>query len=324
MSGLRIGLLGASRIAPAAVIAPARVRADVEIVAVAARDPERARAYAGAHGIAGVSETYAALVTRDDIDLVYLALPPAAHLEWTLQALAAGKAVLCEKPFAMNADEALRMVEAARAARLPLIEAFHYRFHRVMREARAVVAGGALGRLRQGRAVFDAPIPRRPDELRWIHAQGGGGLMDLGCYCVHALRTLLGAEPHVISATADVLDGVDAVLTAGLEFPGGPVAEIACAMIAERPRARLTLEGERGSLDIENFLAPQMGGRFTVTVDGRAEARSMEGPTTYAAQMDHVVEVMAGRIAPLTGGGDAVANMAAIDAIYAKARSEAG
>ena len=92
---LRIGLLGASRIAPGAVIAPAAKRQDVTITAVAARDPARARDYAKTHGIAGVADDYAALIARDDVDMVYNGLPPSGHLEWTLKALEAGKAVLC-------------------------------------------------------------------------------------------------------------------------------------------------------------------------------------------------------------------------------------
>jgi len=171
---LRIGLLGASRIAPGAVIKPAAERDDVTITAVAARDPARAAEYAGTHGIAAIAEDYAALIARDDVDMVYNGLPPSGHLEWTLRALDAGKAVLCEKPFAMNADEARTMVDAAAKAGLPLIEAFHYRYHTVMRQAVDMVRSGALGTLHRGYAMFDAPIRKTPDELRWRRDLGGG------------------------------------------------------------------------------------------------------------------------------------------------------
>src|SRR5690242_11772333 len=102
----RIGLLGASRIAPPAVIAPVKKHASFEISAVAARDAGRARTYAEEHDIPHVAASYAELVSRDDVDVVYNGLPPSGHMEWTLAALAAGKAVLCEKPFAMNAGQA--------------------------------------------------------------------------------------------------------------------------------------------------------------------------------------------------------------------------
>jgi predicted dehydrogenase len=315
---LKIGLLGASKIGPRAVIEPARERGDVAIVAVGARDPARARAYADEHGVAHVSDSYTALVERDDIDLVYIALPPAAHLEWTRKSVAAGKAVLCEKPFAMDGAQARAMVETAEAVGRPLIEAYHYRFHAVIRRAEALLAEGAIGAVVAAKAYFSVPIAKTPTELRWIRDQGGGGLMDLGCYPLHALRTLLKREPTVVSATGDFEDGVDVSIDAKLDFGGVP-AEVSCSMRPERVGARLTLTGERGELQIVNFVAPQMGGRFTVTRDGETEDLSMAGPTTYAAQLDHVVEVMAGRATPMTGGADAIAQMDAIDAIYAAA-----
>src|SRR5579872_4846018 len=106
---LRIGLLGASRIAPTAVLAPVAKSNAFTVTAVAARDPARARAYAETHGIPGVAEDYAALVRREDVDVVYNGLPPAGHPEWTIAALEAGRAVLCEKPFARDAGEAAQM-----------------------------------------------------------------------------------------------------------------------------------------------------------------------------------------------------------------------
>jgi predicted dehydrogenase len=318
MSGpVRIGLLGASRIAPTAVIKPARENPDFVVTAVAARDVGRARAYAAEHGIAGVEPDYATLVRREDVDLVYNALPPAAHKDWTVAALEAGKAVLCEKPFAMDAAEARTMVGAAEGGLL--IEAFHYRFHNVMRAAIALAREGALGELRSAAAIFEAPIPRTPGELRWLADQGGGALMDLGTYTVHALRSVVGTEPRVAAAEAVFEDGVDTAMRAGLEFAHGVEGELACSMSAAAPKATLNVIGSRGSLEIVNFLAPQLGCRFTTTIDGETRAHGVEGPSTYAAQLAHVQEVMAGAVQPLTGGADAIANMAAIDAIYAAA-----
>ena len=275
------------------------------------------RPYAAAHGVTHVSISYRDLVERDDIDLVYIALPPAAHLEWTRRAVEAGKAVLCEKPFAMDGAQAREMVAAAEAAGLPLIEAYHYRFHSVIRRAEALLAEGAIGPITAAKAYFNVPIAKKPGELRWIRDQGGGGLMDLGCYPLHALRTLLKSEPTIVSATGAFEDGVDVTINANLGF-AGVAAEVACSMRPERVGARLTLTGERGEIQIVNFVGPQMGGRFTVTRDGETEELSMVGPTTYAAQLQHVIDVMAGKAVPLTGA-DAIAQMDAIDAIYAAA-----
>ena len=315
----RIGLLGASKIARGAVIAPAKTNPDFEVVAVGARDAAKARAYADTHGIAHVAGSYAELVRRDDVDVVYNALPPAGHLEWSIAALEAGKAVLCEKPFAMNAGEARRMVDAAKATGGVLLEAFHYRHHRVIRDAEALVRSGELGRIERASASFNVNIAKSSTELRWIAELGGGGLMDLGCYPIHALRTLLGEEPVVRSAEGDFDGRVDTRISAKLTFPGGAHASVGCAMVTEGFSASLTLEGDRGRIEIVNFLAPQMGCRFTTTLDGETQVRPTDGPTTYQAQLIHLADVLSGRAQPLTGGEDAVANMTVIDAIYAAA-----
>ena len=315
----RIGLLGASKIAPGAVIAPAKANPDFEVVAVGARDADRARAYADTHGIAHVAGSYAELVRRDDVDVVYNALPPAGHLEWSIAALEAGKAVLCEKPFAMNAGEAQRMVEAASATGQVLMEAFHYRFHSLIREAEAMIRSGTLGAIRGGSAVFNVNIQRSPDELRWRADLGGGGLMDLGCYPVHALRTLIGEEPSVRSASGAFEGRVDTRISAELDFPGGASGAIGCAMVTDAISATLTLEGELGRMEITPFIAPQRRGRLTTTIGGETTVREASGPTSYEAQLIHLGEVLSGKATLLTGGKDAVANMAVIDAIYASA-----
>jgi predicted dehydrogenase len=311
----RIGLLGASRIAPTAVLAPMKAVAGFEVTVVAARDPARARAYADEHGGPAVAEDYAALVARDDVDVVYNAMPPVGHAPWTIAALGAGKAVLCEKPFACDAGEARAMVAEAASRGLVLIEAFHYRFHNVIRRAETMLRQGALGQPRRAVAEFHAPIARTPGELRWSADQHGGALMDLGCYPLHALRTLLGGEPEVKGATIEWDEGVDAATRAELTFPAGVEAQIACSMTRERPAGWLTVEGERGRLEIVNFMAPQYGCRFTTIIDGETVAQPTDGPTTYEAQLAHFHQVLTGETPPLTGGADAIANMAAIDAI---------
>ena len=316
---IRIGILGAAKIAPRSVIDPVRERKDAKVACVAARDPERARHYANEHGIADVAADYAALIARDDIDLVYVALPASHHAEWSIKALGAGKPVLCEKPFAMNAAEARAMVAAAEAAGLPLIEAYHYRFHPVMTESLRLVREGAIGKLIDGEADFNVAIPFQPTELRWLPETGGGALMDLGCYPLHALRISVGEEPRVVSASMAMSRGVDETTEAQFAFPGGVTASLKTSMAPGGFSARLFLRGETGSIEIRNFVAPQIGCRMTLTQDGKASDLPIGPRTTYAWQFDHVMDVLERGAAPLTGGADAIATMAAIDAIRAAA-----
>ena len=319
MKIVRVGILGAAKIAPKAVLVPAKDNPEFKIVAVASRDKERAKAYAAANNIPFVSDGYSELVGRDDVDLVYNALPPAGHMAWSIAALKAGKAVLCEKPFAITTAQARNMVAAAETAKRPLIEAFHNRFHRVMRRAAEIVASGELGWLVEAEAVFDTPIPYRPNELRWTVAQGGGALMDLGCYCLHALRTLTASEPKITGANCTVAHGVDETTIADLLFSNGMTAKLHTSMNAPAFKATLWLKGENGRLEISNYLAPQMGCRFTVEAGGKTREEPTGGPSTYEAQLAHVGDVLLRGAKPLTGGADAIANMACIEAIYAAA-----
>ena len=311
---IRIGLLGAARIAPGALMEPARTNPDVRVVTVAARDPARARAFQQAHGLEDASASYAELIGRDDIDLVYVALPPDAHCRWSTAALEHGKHVLCEKPFALDAGEASIMVECAERSGRFLIEAFHYRFHGMMRAAVAAMEAGAIGRPLRARAHVAYPIPERPGEPRWSAGLGGGSLMDLGCYGLHALRSLLGAEPEVMAAKGRWRHGVDAAMEVELAF-GEVEAMLTCAMDPDAPTTTIVIEGSEGRLDIAGFVLPQRAGRAVLASRGRERKLPVEGPSSYAAQLAHVVGVIRGDERPMTGGPDAVANMRAIDAI---------
>jgi predicted dehydrogenase len=319
---IHIGILGAARIAPPAIIVPAQGRNDCKIVSVAARDPKRARAFAAEHGIDNAAQSYEDLIGDTGIDLIYNALPPHRHADLTIAALRAGKHVLCEKPFAMNADEAGRMVAASRETGLHLIEAFHYRFHPAFAEALAIVRSGELGPLKHIEAAFSVEIPYREGELRHTLGVGGGALMDLGCYPVHWLRTMMGEEPEIVSAKmSGDSPGVDLTTRAELQFPGGATGTVSCAMAKGTPLSILMrIEGRDGALDFINPLAPFRGYQISVTSKGQTRTLpETRGESTYHYQLSHTLDVLAGRAAPLTGGEDAMANMRIIDEIYTKA-----
>lgn len=315
---IRIGILGAAKIAPKAILEPARKRTDCRVVAVAARDVDRATAFAAEHGIQHVADSYDALIARDDIDLIYNALPPHRHADLSIAALKTGKAVLCEKPFAMNADEAGKMAEAARQADRPLIEAFHYRFHPAFERVLNIVRSGHIGDIVSMESDFSVAIPYRPGELRHTLETGGGALMDLGCYSIHMLRTVAGTEPGVASAQCHCdRPGIDISTHARLNF-GGDVSGAVMTSMSETVTRRILLhvEGSHGSVTFTNPVHPHRGHEIIVQRYGQTTTETVPGEVTYDHQLAHVIDVLAGRAKPLTGGADAVANMQVIDAIY--------
>jgi predicted dehydrogenase len=325
MDALRIGVLGAAKIAPAALLLPAQARQDVQVVAVAARDGAAARAFADAHGIEHALEGYDALLVRDDVDAIYNALPPSRHADLSIAALAAGKHVLCEKPFALDAAEAQAMVAAAARAGRVLMEAFHYRYHPLFGALLEVVRGGSLGTLREVRAQFVVNVPPRPGELRFDPALGGGGLMDLGTYCVHWCRTVAAREPTVRTARMRMGEtGVDLHARAELDFGDGLVAHVDCGMDAPFA-ASLVVVGEHGELRADNPLVPQFGHRLQLSLEGaEAEVRTFSREPTYAFQLQAFVDAVRGGVLPPTSGADPVRQMTVIDAIRACAVREHG
>ncbi len=318
---IRIGILGAAKIAPPALIAPARKRDDCTVVCVAARDGERARAYAAEHGIPESLGSYDALIAHPGIDLIYNALPPHLHARLTIAALEAGKAVLCEKPFAMNAREAGAMAEASARTGRPLVEAFHYRFHPVFENILETVRSGVIGRLCAIKSEFSVAIKYRPGELRHDPALGGGALMDLGCYALHWARTIAGSEPVVTRAASELSEhGVDLVTTADLTFAGGVTAQVRTSMApGQKFKALLAIKGSDGLLVAQNPLHPHRGHSITIRKGQQVTRYTVPGETTYDHQLAHMLDVMKTNAPPLTGGADAVANMALIDAVYAAA-----
>jgi predicted dehydrogenase len=315
---IRIGILGCARIAKAALIDPARLMPDLDVVAVASRGRERSSAFAQEHGIPVAYGDYQALLADPEIDAIYNPLPNSLHAEWSIRALEAGKAVLCEKPFAANAQEASRMADAARAAGLPLMEAFHYRHHPLARHIAAVVRAGHLGRILKvdtGLQITPALVP--PDDIRFRADLAGGAMMDVGAYCLNVLRLVTGEEPHVESASATLVSaGVDGAMSASLQFPSGATGRVDCSLIASELKAWLRIEGENGWLQVNNPFLPHVGHSFAMEVDGIRSERSFEDTPTYVFQAQAFAAVMRGEPNSLTSAEDGVANMEAIDATY--------
>ena len=315
---IRLGILGAARIAPAAVVRPAHHVPEVEVVAVAARDEDRAKEFAAKHGIARVHPSYDAVLQDPDIDAVYIPLPNGLHGRWTTAALSAGKHVLCEKPFTANATEARHVQRVAEASpSLVVMEAFHYRYHPLFQRALALMGEGAVGEVRHIDTALCFPLPMR-DDIRWRIELAGGALMDAGCYTIHMLRHLGGAEPEVLSARARLrTPEVDRFMRAHYRFPDGTTGTTTCSMWSSSLlRLGFKVTGTEGELRVFNPFGPDRLHRLTLVRHGRRTVERVARRPTYEYQLEAFADAVTRAVPPITDPADAVANMDVIDAVY--------
>lgn len=315
MAELGIGLLGAARITAKALVHPAQVTPQCQVVAMAARDRGRAEAYAQKHEVEHVLESYEALVRSDEVDLVYNPLPINLHAEWTIKALEAGKHVLCEKPFAMNADEARAMLAAADKSGKRLIEAFHYRYHPAFETCLDWLAADEIGELKEIHAAFNVTIKDNGTEIRHRVETGGGAMMDLGCYPLHWALTIAGVAPSEITAKATLTKtGVDETLKADLGFASGVSAHLTTDMSPSTPfRADMKLIGSKGEIEFINPLAPHSGARLRSSTGRDAEISPI---STYTYQLASVLRAIQ-LYTPLPTEGEMILRQQeALDGVY--------
>ncbi|WP_337175817.1 Gfo/Idh/MocA family oxidoreductase [Paludisphaera sp.] len=328
--GLRWGLLGCARICRRGLIPGIRASESGEVAAIASRDVATARAWADEFGIATARGSYEALVADPGVDAVYIPLPNELHKPWALKAADAGKHVLCEKPLALDVDEARAMAAHCRDRGVLLMEAFMWRHQPRTLEVKRMVDAGAIGRLGLVRASFSFPID--PADWRLDPARGGGPLWDVGCYGVNAARLFAGAEPDRVEAVGRFApNGVDLGVAASLRFPNGVLATVDCAF--DQPFVcRYELVGTTGSIVVPDaFLPPASGPIATLRtmevasdagegVD-RYETLTFDAVDQYAAMVDSFARsVAAGSLeAPAEDG---VAQMDVLNRILRAARGE--
>ena len=314
---IHFGILGAARIVPNALLQPCSEEDRASIHCIAARERQRAENFAREHDIPVVHETYRDVIDDPAIDAVYNPLPISLHHEWTIKALEAGKHVLCEKSFSSNAKEAEEMAAAARATGRVLMDAFHYRYHPVFMRARDIVESAMLGRVHTVEAAFHSPITD-PEDIRMNYVTAGGVTMDIGCYPVSWARHITAEEPEEVTARAEVgPPHVDVYLEARFRFPSGIEATVSGDM---RPgvsfRADLKVTGEKGEMVVQNPIAPQLGHRIELDIEGEKTAEELDRRTTYAYQLDAFIDAVQEGAPLLTGAEDAVKQMRLIDRCY--------
>ncbi len=317
---LRLGVLGAARIAELAIVKPARATG-TRLVAIAARDQARATAFAAQHGVEQALASYADVVAAPDVEAVYNPLPNALHGTWNLAAIGAGKHVLSEKPFAANAEEAADVAAAAHGRGVIVVEGFHYLYHPVTLRLHELLASGDLGELVHVETTLEIQDPG-PRDPRWSLALAGGATMDLGCYSLHAQRVLApwgGGEPEPVAARAGERPGdpgVDEWLEAQLRFPSGATGVARCHMASDRRQMVYRVIGSRGEAQVANFVEPHLDDRLTIRTPAGSHVERHGTRSSYTYQLEAFTRaVREGAPLPIDVD-DAVANMRLIDRCY--------
>ena len=317
---LRIGILGAARIAELAIVKPAHATG-TRLVTVAARDRRRAEAFAAEHGVERVGGSYAEVLADPEVEVVYNPLPNALHGPWNLAAVEVGKHVLSEKPFASTAEEAAEVRDAARKAAVTVAEGFHYLFHPVMQRLFALLDAGKLGELHRVDALIAMPEPDDGDP-RWSFDLAGGALMDLGCYGLHAHRTLgrwAGGEPELVDARAKEragAPGVDEWLEADLRFPSGATGAVRCSMAHPRFEMTLHVTGSRGEATVQDFVQPHKDDRVLIRTGSDTMTEHLGTRSSYIYQLEALIAALRGGAPMPIDTDDAVATARLIDSCY--------
>lgn len=319
---LKVGILGAGGIAERAMVEPSRDVAGVEVIAIGARDPERAAAFAERLDLP-IHGDYETILSNPDIDLVYLALPPIVHAEWAAKALQAGKHVLCEKPLSANEVGAQSIADAAAANGRRAFVGFHYRLHGFTQELIKALSSGVLGKVEK--VEFDFSIPHfvvKPGNIRLDGDLAGGAVMDVGCYAIDLIRAVWG-EPKVVSAEAQLYPDdsrIDLQTDAVLELADGIPATVRSSFIGDDKGAMsLKVVGTNANLEATSVIVPQWGATLKVTNhDGEIllETKAIEGENSYARQLEHLVSALESGAPSILDAHQAVGTMKIVDDIY--------
>jgi xylose dehydrogenase (NAD/NADP) len=312
---VRWGVLSTARINDK-LLEGARQADGVEVVAVGSRDRARGEAFAERHGIPRVHGSYEDLLADPDVEAVYIPLPNSMHVPWSVKALEAGKHVLSEKPLTRRVAEAEAAFDAAERAGRLLMEAFMWRYH-PQTEALVRLAE-EIAPLRVVRAAFGFALAAEDTQNVRIQPElEGGALMDVGCYCVSALRLLCG-EPERAAAEAVERNGVDGRFAGVLRFEGDVLGTFDCGFDVP-PLGHLQVVGEGGTLLAED---PWHGmtPRLTLTRPGEEpEPVPVEAAQPYRLELEDFSSAVRSGGAPRLGRADAVGQARAIEMLYAAA-----
>ncbi|MBV9336808.1 MAG: Gfo/Idh/MocA family oxidoreductase [Solirubrobacterales bacterium] len=317
MSAVKWGIMSTARI-NRLFLAGAREADGVELTAVASRDRARAEEYARENGIRRAHGSYEDLLADPEVDAVYIPLPNSLHVEWSIRALQSGKHVLCEKPLSRRPEEVARAFDVAEQSGRLLMEAFMYRHHPQTRRLTELLDAGAVGRVRVIRAAFGFAADD-PANVRLQTALDGGGLMDVGCYCVSAARLIAGEPERVSAEQALGGDGVDVVFAGTMRHPGDVLTHFDCGLALDS-RDLLEVTGDAGSLLLEDPWHCR-NPLIQLRRDVETELIEIERTNSYRLEAENFSAAIRGQTKPLLGRDDALAQAKTIEALYRAAHT---
>lgn len=320
MRKVKWGVLGGAAFAKSTAI-PAMLRAsNVELVGIASRTKEKAESFAQEFGFQKAYSSYEELLADPEIEAVYNPLPNGLHPEWAIKTAEAGKHSVVEKPFAANVQEAQTVAEVVKRNGVLVMEGFMWRFHPMHLRARQLIREGAIGPVQFVRVAFTFTIARGPN-VRLDAKLGGGGIMDVGCYCVCAARFLFEDEPTRVYARADY-DGeyqVDMMACGLLEFPNGYATFDAGFTLPYR--CEYEVVGSKGRILAPGAFLPGDSPELLVEIGGKTNHEPYYGINQWQLEFEHLSQcILEGK--PLAyDTDDAIKQQKVIDAVYRSTRS---
>jgi D-xylose 1-dehydrogenase (NADP+, D-xylono-1,5-lactone-forming) len=320
MRKVKWGVLGCAAFAKSTAI-PAMQKAEgVELAGIASRSLDKAEAFAEEFGFGKAYGSYEELLADPEIEAVYNPLPNGLHPEWTIKAAQAGKHSLVEKPFAANVEEAQEVANIVEQCGVKVMEAFMWRFHPMHRRARQLIRDGAIGELKFIRTAFTFVIARGPN-VRLDPQLAGGGIMDVGCYCLSTARFLFDAEPTRVFARADYDPeyNVDMLSCGLLEFPGGYATFDAGFTLPFR--CDYEAVGTQGRIYVPKAFLPGEEAEILVETGDKVERERFPGVNQWALEFEHLSRSIAEGTPLDYDVQDAVKQQRVIDAVYRSTRS---
>ena len=315
------GIIGTSRINRKVIPAIRSVKG-TNLLAVASRTHERAEEFAEEYGIPKVYDSYEAILDNPKIDCVYIPLPNSLHAEWTMKAIEAGKHVLCEKPFTVDADEAVVVADVVNSGDRICMEAFMYRFHPQWERARTLIETGEIGEVKLIHSSFGFNLTDRTN-IRLSGELAGGSLMDIGSYCVNGSRLITQGEPTLVSAQAtfDPEEDVDVSLAGTMRFASGVTATFESSFDTAF-RHTFEVVGTEGILTLWHpwTPGPEQDVSVAVNCNDHVETHKIPAADEYALQVKHFCQVVRGEDELHWTVDDAVRQMKVIDALKQSAR----